>query len=114
MYYRDDFTCVWCGKRPGIEDLTLDHLFQRWSRHRDNAPKRLVTSCHACNTARGVQSVARWLRKLKIRGADMEQVYRRLQIARYLPPNRTKGAEIHATWRARPAPGPPSEAEIPF
>lgn len=47
IYLRDDCTCVWCGAQPPT--LSLDHLFPRGSRLRDNDPRRLVTACFRCN-----------------------------------------------------------------
>ena len=29
IFKRDHYTCQYCGKKPGMEDLTLDHVIPR-------------------------------------------------------------------------------------
>lgn len=53
IYLRDGMTCVWC-RRAGTclgYGLTLDHV------GRSNKPFDLVTSCNACNAARGSRAL---------------------------------------------------------
>lgn len=76
IYLRDNGVCVWCGYRP--DQFTLDHLFPRASRHRDNHPRRLVTACVPCNSERQDMGVSRWLRQIRDRGFDIAQVLLRL------------------------------------
>lgn len=49
IYWRDGFTCVWCG---ATRNLCLDHIVPR-SKGGTNAPSNLVTSCLRCNEWRG-------------------------------------------------------------
>lgn len=62
--------------------LTLDHLFVKSHRCRDNHHRRLVTACLPCNSRRGAASVKGWLRQLREEGADLCAIFRRLQRAR--------------------------------
>jgi 5-methylcytosine-specific restriction endonuclease McrA len=59
---RDNYTCVYCGKKPSPSKLTLDHIIpkSRWSEISfDKKPKEfnswenLVTACKECNTKKG-------------------------------------------------------------
>lgn len=45
---RDNFTCRYCGVRPGSEKLEVDHLIPR-SRNGSDNECNLVTSCVTCN-----------------------------------------------------------------
>jgi len=105
---RDDFRCVWCGEQPPKDELTLDHLFSRGHRCRDNAPRRLVTACVTCNVSRKHLRLAEWLRRLRREGVDLGPVLRRLAIARHLPPNRRAGDRALAAYRAELAAPPPT------
>ncbi|HRG45484.1 MAG TPA: HNH endonuclease [Leptospiraceae bacterium] len=68
---RDEYTCVYCGKKPVQSKLTLDHIVprSRW----ENIPKdrkpsefnsweNVVTACRECNTKKGSKllSELRW------------------------------------------------------
>lgn len=68
---RDEYTCIYCGKKPSPSKLTLDHIIprSRW----DDIPKEkkpgefnswenLVTACKDCNTKKGnrLLSEIRW------------------------------------------------------
>ena len=54
---RDDFTCVYCGKKPAPSKLTLDHIVPR-----SNSWENIVTACRECNTKKGnkLLSELRW------------------------------------------------------
>jgi len=80
IYRRDAYVCVWCGK--GDMMLTLDHLFVKSHRCRDNHERRLVTACLPCNSRRGALSVSAWLRGLRETGADLDAVLQRMRRAR--------------------------------
>jgi 5-methylcytosine-specific restriction endonuclease McrA len=56
IYHRDNFRCVYCGKRddpPAYdgEGLTLDHLIPR-DHGGNHKPANLVTACVSCNSSR--------------------------------------------------------------
>lgn len=48
IYTRDNFTCMYCGKQPGIKRLTLDHVIPK-SRGGDFSWGNIVTCCLDCN-----------------------------------------------------------------
>jgi 5-methylcytosine-specific restriction endonuclease McrA len=48
VYTRDKFTCCYCGNKPGIGKLTLDHVMPA-SRGGKTEPDNLVTACKNCN-----------------------------------------------------------------
>lgn len=49
VYRRDAFTCQYCRTRPGVEDLTIDHVIPR-SRGGGSSWENCVTACRPCNT----------------------------------------------------------------
>lgn len=56
IYHRDNFRCVYCGKRdepPAYdgEGLTLDHIIARYHGG-SHKPQNLVTACLSCNSSR--------------------------------------------------------------
>jgi len=61
---RDDYTCVYCGRRGG--QLTLDHVFPV-SRGGTSEMTNLVTACVACNSAKGTKTLQEWLAALQQR-----------------------------------------------
>lgn len=48
ILHRDQFTCRYCGARPGAELLEVDHLVPR-SRGGSDHECNLVTACKTCN-----------------------------------------------------------------
>ena len=52
VYMRDEYTCQYCGTRPGVKDLNLDHVLPR-SRGGRSTWENLVTSCRPCNLRKG-------------------------------------------------------------
>lgn len=59
---RDNFTCVYCLKKPNPSKLTLDHIIprSRWDQiAKDKKPtefnswENIVTACKECNTKKG-------------------------------------------------------------
>lgn len=52
VYMRDDYTCQYCGGRPGVKELNLDHVLPR-SRGGRSTWENLVTSCRKCNLDKG-------------------------------------------------------------
>jgi 5-methylcytosine-specific restriction endonuclease McrA len=52
VFLRDAFTCQYCGGRPPVRDLNLDHVLPR-SRGGKSSWDNLVTSCRTCNVKKG-------------------------------------------------------------
>jgi 5-methylcytosine-specific restriction endonuclease McrA len=52
VYMRDGYTCQYCGKKPGVKELNLDHVLPR-SRGGRSSWENLVTSCRPCNLRKG-------------------------------------------------------------
>jgi hypothetical protein len=52
VYLRDNYTCQYCGKRPMLKDLNLDHVKPR-SQGGTATWENLVTSCRRCNFRKG-------------------------------------------------------------
>jgi 5-methylcytosine-specific restriction endonuclease McrA len=52
IYVRDQFTCQYCGKRKGVDELTLDHITPRAQAGR-STPENLVAACVVCNNRKG-------------------------------------------------------------
>lgn len=74
--FRDNFTCLFCGGRPGNENLEIDHLIP-YSYCGSNAMSNLVTACKKCNRGKGTSII---LPKPLCLGVDDE------------------GWQIHKTW----------------
>jgi 5-methylcytosine-specific restriction endonuclease McrA len=52
LMHRDGHQCQYCGKRPPLRDLNIDHVTPR-SRGGDDTWENLVTSCRTCNLRKG-------------------------------------------------------------
>ncbi|HHH28132.1 MAG TPA: HNH endonuclease [Polyangiaceae bacterium] len=52
VYLRDNYTCQYCGRMPGLKELNLDHVHPR-SRGGRSTWENLVTSCRPCNLGKG-------------------------------------------------------------
>ena len=52
IFLRDSFTCQYCGGRPQVRDLNLDHVLPK-SRGGKSTWDNLVTSCRGCNLKKG-------------------------------------------------------------
>jgi 5-methylcytosine-specific restriction endonuclease McrA len=52
VYIRDGHQCQYCGRRPGREQLTIDHVVPR-SRGGLSNWKNVVVACTTCNTLKG-------------------------------------------------------------
>jgi 5-methylcytosine-specific restriction endonuclease McrA len=48
VYRRDGYTCQYCRARPGLSDLTIDHVIPR-SRGGASSWENCVTACRPCN-----------------------------------------------------------------
>ena len=51
VYRRDDFSCQYCGARPGAAALTLDHVVPR-ARGGKTEWTNIVTACVRCNAVK--------------------------------------------------------------
>ena len=49
---RDEYTCQYCGIRPPLKDLTMDHVPPS-SRGAETSWENLVTACASCNRRKG-------------------------------------------------------------
>ena len=52
IFLRDSFTCQYCGERPHVRELNLDHVLPK-SRGGKSTWDNLVTSCRECNLKKG-------------------------------------------------------------
>lgn len=48
VFFRDNYTCQYCGERKQQRELTLDHVFPK-SRGGKSSWLNLTTACQACN-----------------------------------------------------------------
>jgi len=49
IFRRDQYTCQYCGRKPGSEELTIDHIDPR-SRGGETTWLNCVLACVSCNT----------------------------------------------------------------
>ncbi len=52
LMFRDAHQCQYCGKRPPLRELNIDHVLPR-SRGGDDSWENLVTACRVCNLRKG-------------------------------------------------------------
>ena len=52
LMFRDGHQCQYCGKRPPLRELNIDHVLPR-SRGGDDSWENLVTACRVCNLRKG-------------------------------------------------------------
>jgi 5-methylcytosine-specific restriction endonuclease McrA len=52
LMFRDAHQCQYCGKRPNLRELNIDHVVPR-SRGGDDSWENLVTACRVCNLRKG-------------------------------------------------------------
>ena len=52
LMFRDAHQCQYCGKRPPVRDLNIDHVMPR-SRGGGDSWENLVTACRICNLRKG-------------------------------------------------------------
>jgi len=52
LMFRDAHQCQYCGKRPPLRELNIDHVMPR-SRGGDDSCENLVTACRVCNLRKG-------------------------------------------------------------
>jgi 5-methylcytosine-specific restriction endonuclease McrA len=93
LYYRDDFTCVYCERVGGLgpRELTIDHVKSSRAGGRDHRPQNLVTACHGCNSSKQHLSNRQWFAKMRENGFDTDAVRRRIRRTVRRAVNRTVG-----------------------
>ena len=52
IYKRDNYTCQYCGAKPGTQELSIDHVFPR-SRGGKSEWTNCVLACVPCNKKKG-------------------------------------------------------------
>lgn len=52
IFLRDEYTCRYCGKELGSDELTLDHILPR-SKGGRNTWENLACACFPCNSRKG-------------------------------------------------------------
>lgn len=57
LLLRDGYQCQYCGRRPGVRDLNVDHVMPR-SRGGHDSWDNLVISCRPCNLRKGKRTPA--------------------------------------------------------
>jgi 5-methylcytosine-specific restriction endonuclease McrA len=57
IYKRDRFTCQYCGKKPGVAELTIDHVVPR-ARGGISSWTNCVVACVRCNFSKASQTLA--------------------------------------------------------
>lgn len=87
IYLRDRFRCVYCGTRPPVEKLTLDHLtgqlyHRRYPALSPHRPSNLATCCLRCNVQRKHMSLPEYLRQHH--GASPVRAKRWASLIRYV------------------------------
>ena len=66
VYFRDKFTCAYCGERKKKSELTLDHIFPIVQGGKSSW-KNLITACKPCNQTKGGRTPQQANMKLKFR-----------------------------------------------
>jgi hypothetical protein len=69
LFKRDRYTCQYCGKQPGTEELTIDHIIPRCQGGKSTW-ENAVLACIACNAKkadRTIEKAGMKLRKVPIK-----------------------------------------------
>lgn len=107
IFERDEYHCVYCGRRFDAASLTVDHVQPR-RRGGDTSGGNLVTACGGCNARKGGRRLAEFLRD---DGVAHKEFFARA--ARHVWPRilRTLAEEIRGGGDGRAARGaPPSKS----
>lgn len=64
VFKRDKFTCQYCGKQPGTEELTIDHVTPR-SKGGTSTWENSVLACVECNKMKADKTLAQAGMKLR-------------------------------------------------
>jgi 5-methylcytosine-specific restriction endonuclease McrA len=57
LYQRDSFACQYCGAKPKVEELTIDHVLPK-ARGGRTTWRNCVTACRGCNLKKGDHTLA--------------------------------------------------------
>lgn len=66
VYKRDRYTCQYCGKRPDIKELTIEHIVPR-SKGGPSSWTNCVLACFECNSKKANKSLVESGLKLRCR-----------------------------------------------
>lgn len=75
IYERDKYTCQYCGTKPRVKDLNIDHVVPR-SKGGRNSWTNLVCSCIKCNTKKADHTLAESGMKLMKRPVEPKMSFR--------------------------------------
>jgi hypothetical protein len=105
IYFRDGFTCAYCGRSAdthGVQ-LTLDHIVA-CELGGDNSPSNLITCCVHCNSSKQHKTMTEWWAVLKVQGRNVRSVSARIARLRRKPLDRAEGRRLAQVRNAaRPA-----------
>ena len=59
VWARDNFTCLYCGKKMGEVQLSIDHFVPVELGGADR-PENYASSCRKCNKAKGSMPARQW------------------------------------------------------
>lgn len=90
VYLRDEFSCQYCGSRPSLSDLTLDHVLPK-SLGGTTAWENITTSCRDCNNKKGNNP------KIKPKVTPYAPTYYQLQAKQKVLPIRQKIKDVY--WK---------------
>jgi 5-methylcytosine-specific restriction endonuclease McrA len=79
VFKRDRFTCQYCGRQPGSEELTIDHVVPR-SHGGRSSWENCVLACVACNHRKADRTPAE--AKMDLRGNPSRPQWRPFYAAR--------------------------------
>jgi len=65
IWQRDEYTCQFCGQKPGSNDLTIDHLIPLSLGGLDESTN-YVTCCRSCNQLKGSLPLAKFARQINV------------------------------------------------
>ncbi|QQR70038.1 MAG: HNH endonuclease [Alphaproteobacteria bacterium] len=92
VFLRDDFACQYCGARPGVRELTFDHVLAR-SQGGRTGWTNVVAACTSCNLQKGNRTLAQSGMRLR-RPPWRPNSYELQAHGRCFPPN-----YLHTSWR---------------
>ncbi|MEI8254595.1 MAG: HNH endonuclease [Deltaproteobacteria bacterium] len=93
VFRRDEFTCQYCGEKPGPSKLTFDHVIPR-ARGGRTEWTNIVTACARCNAHKAARTPAQ--ARMPLRRAPARPSY--------MPAVAARDA-LHDTWRGYLATG---------
>jgi 5-methylcytosine-specific restriction endonuclease McrA len=66
VFFRDKYTCAYCGEKKNKSELTIDHIFPIVQGGK-NSWKNLISACKPCNQKKGGRTPLQANMKLKFR-----------------------------------------------